>query len=288
MVQAARVQLSCAQCGAPFVVLASRLLLPEGRRPRFCGKPCVFAFRRGKTKETDSGVAKCAASLKAFFATHPEAIPRGAAHPKHGYVPSEQTRAKLRAAQARRVTTPAMLAALAAGRSLALTPEALARRGRSHSLHTKGRKNPEHSERMKRFYAAHPEKNPMIVLARKGHETDLERTLRVAMTDAGLAFERQYPIDRFVADFAFPAQGLVVEVDGTFWHDAEKDARRDGVLAGLGWRVLRFDERQVMKETAACVEVVRGALTLPHEQPLSPHQPRSALRSVLYRQPRLL
>jgi len=30
----------------------------------------------------------------------------------------------------------------------------------------------------------------------------------------GLKFRRQHPIDRYVVDFCYPSQGLVVEIDG--------------------------------------------------------------------------
>jgi very-short-patch-repair endonuclease len=288
MAPSAKVELRCAHCGAPFLARPSRLHLPEGKRPRFCGTACAFADKRGKTKETSPGIARSAAGLKAYFAAHPEAIARGPSHPKYGYVPSVATRAKMRAANARRTTTPAQLAALAAGRPLSLKPDALKRRGLAHSRTMKGRKNPAHSERMKQFYAEHPEKNPMIVLAQKGHETDLERTMRLAMTNAGLSFESQHPIGRFVADFAFTAHGVVIEVDGTFWHNAAKDALRDAELGLLGWRVLRFNEEQVLKHTAACVAAVEGVLSQHHERSLSEPPPQSEPGSDCGKQLRLL
>ena len=57
----------------------------------------------------------------------------------------------------------------------------------------------------------------------------------------GVWFRRQVPLGRFVADFAAPAAGLVVEIDGGY-HASRRaaDAQRDRVLAHMGYRVLRL------------------------------------------------
>ena len=105
------------------------------------------------------------------------------------------------------------------------------------------------------------------------------RTLRANMTDAeqvlwhclrrkqiqGVQFYRQKPLLSFVVDFYCPAAKLVIELDGSQHFEAvaqAKDQDRDAALSGLGLRVLRFDNRQVLLETDAVLtvidEVVRG------------------------------
>jgi very-short-patch-repair endonuclease len=105
------------------------------------------------------------------------------------------------------------------------------------------------------------------------------RSLRTSMTDAeqvlwhrirrkqiqNVQFYRQKPLLSFIVDFYCPAAKLVVELDGSqhfeTGHQA-KDRARDAALAGLGLRVLRFDNRQVLLETdavlAAIDEAVKG------------------------------
>jgi very-short-patch-repair endonuclease len=105
------------------------------------------------------------------------------------------------------------------------------------------------------------------------------RSLRTSMTDAeqvlwhrirrkqiqNVQFYRQRPLLSFIVDFYCPAAKLVVELDGSqhfeTGHQA-KDRARDAALAGLGLRVLRFDNRQVLLETdavlAAIDEAVKG------------------------------
>lgn len=103
------------------------------------------------------------------------------------------------------------------------------------------------------------------------------RSLRSNMTDAeqllwqhirrkqihGVQFYRQKPLLAFVVDFYCPVAKLVIELDGS-QHFAEehqaKDQERDAVLAGSGLRVLRFDNRQILSETDAVLEVIDAAV----------------------------
>ena len=99
------------------------------------------------------------------------------------------------------------------------------------------------------------------------------RSLRTSMTDAeqalwqrirrkqiqGVQFYRQKPLFAFVVDFYCPAAKLVVELDGS-QHFAEehqvKDQERDAALTGSGIRVLRSDNRQILLETDAVLELI--------------------------------
>ncbi len=72
-------------------------------------------------------------------------------------------------------------------------------------------------------------------------------------------FYRQTIIGRYIVDFYCPAAKLVVEVDGGQHVEAEHlrhDARRDAFLEAQGLRVLRFNNREVLKRTDAVVEVI--------------------------------
>jgi very-short-patch-repair endonuclease len=101
------------------------------------------------------------------------------------------------------------------------------------------------------------------------------RRLRTAMTDAeqrlwhrlrrkqicGVQFYRQKPLGRWIVDFYAPAVGLVVEVDGGqhFAPDAiARNAERTAALERMGLTVLRFDDRQVLLETEAVLDVILG------------------------------
>ena len=77
----------------------------------------------------------------------------------------------------------------------------------------------------------------------------------------GVGFRRQVALGRFIADFAAPSARLVVEFDGGY-HAARvrADARRDRVLARLGWRVLHLDAGMVQHNLPDAVALIRAAL----------------------------
>lgn len=79
----------------------------------------------------------------------------------------------------------------------------------------------------------------------------------------GVPFYRQKPIGTYVVDFYAPGARLVVEIDGSQHDEGDhfrKDRQRDEFLGGLGLKVLRFNSREVLKETQGVVEVILRAI----------------------------
>ena len=73
----------------------------------------------------------------------------------------------------------------------------------------------------------------------------------------GFKFRRQHPIGRFIADFYCAEAMLVVEIDGDGHADPDRaayDEARTGWLEERGYRVLRFQAREVDKELRAVVQ----------------------------------
>ena len=103
------------------------------------------------------------------------------------------------------------------------------------------------------------------------------KAMRRAMTDAelklwnelrahrlmGLGFRRQFPIDRYIVDFACPAKKLVVEVDGSQHADktvSAYDAARSEKLHADGWTILRFWNDDVLADIdGVCAHIVISA-----------------------------
>ena len=92
----------------------------------------------------------------------------------------------------------------------------------------------------------------------------------------GLQFYRQKPLLSFIVDFYCPKAKLVIELDGSQHFEPDhqvKDQTRDAQLAALGLRVLRFNNRQVLKETDAVMAViwreVGAAMEIPPAPPFS-------------------
>ncbi len=103
------------------------------------------------------------------------------------------------------------------------------------------------------------------------------RNLRNNMTDAeqllwsklrrkqilGVQFYRQKPLANYIVDFYCAAANLVIELDGSQHFEPDhqaSDTERDRVLESIGLMVLRFDNRQVMQELDAVMQVIFEAM----------------------------
>lgn len=78
-------------------------------------------------------------------------------------------------------------------------------------------------------------------------ETSIERKTRSALNELGLYYVQEFPPDsaKYSVDFAIPARKIAIEVDGVYWHNSEKDARKDATLEQNGWCVVRITETEI-------------------------------------------
>ena len=116
------------------------------------------------------------------------------------------------------------------------------------------------------------------MLRYKAYLKNKARHLRTNMTDServlwsrlrgkqllSVQFYRQKPIGKYIVDFYAPRVKLVVEVDGSQHMEekqAETDKHRDKYLASVGLKVLRFNSREILKQTDAVVQVIHRTMT---------------------------
>lgn len=208
-----------------------------------------------------------------------------------GRTHSEETRSKLRAANARQFSAPEARAHNSEiTRKLWQDPEyrqrmVLAHTGkvvsesqrRKNSLAHKGMKRPpETGERIaaaarqrwaklskeERFKICAPGLKLATVAARTTHPTSIEVIVRDLLDSLGVRYLSEYPIGSFVVDFYVPRRRLVIECDGEYWHSLpgvkEKDARRDIWLRERGYRVLRLSESQIHSGDFGTLKIVGG------------------------------
>jgi very-short-patch-repair endonuclease len=79
----------------------------------------------------------------------------------------------------------------------------------------------------------------------------------------GWRIRRQEPIGRYIVDSVCHARRLVIEVDGDWHHWRRSDEERRLYLERLGYRVLRFSNRQVRFELEQVVRAIRAHLEDP-------------------------
>jgi adenine-specific DNA-methyltransferase len=86
----------------------------------------------------------------------------------------------------------------------------------------------------------------------------------------GYKFRRQHPLGPYIVDFVCVDQRLIVELDGgQHAEQAQYDSRRSAELEAAGYRVIRFWDSDVLKQTESVVEQIFVALrTAPHPNPL--------------------
>jgi len=97
-------------------------------------------------------------------------------------------------------------------------------------------------------------------------QSNAEARLWQALRNRRLArhkFHRQYPIDRYIADFVSLSAKLIIEVDGaTHSTDAElvHDAERTRILESLGFQVIRITNMEVYDNLDGALEMICNSL----------------------------
>ena len=87
-------------------------------------------------------------------------------------------------------------------------------------------------------------------------EKALWNSLRGRQLD-GLKFRRQHPLGPFVVDFCCPERSLIVEVDGAIHDDqAEYDATRTEMLEEFGYRIIRFQNDEVLNKHEVVLNLI--------------------------------
>ena len=99
------------------------------------------------------------------------------------------------------------------------------------------------------------------------------RELRRRMTDAerslwrylrrhflGVHFRRQVPIGPYIVDFASMQRKLALEIDGGQHLGSVDDEVRDRWLKARGYRVLRFWNHEVLKNTEGVLTAIASTL----------------------------
>ena len=80
---------------------------------------------------------------------------------------------------------------------------------------------------------------------------------------SSLRFRRQQPVGPYVVDFFCPAAKLIIELDGS-QHGTDEagvyDEERTRFLNASGYRVLRFSNGDVLRDSQMIVDTIRHAI----------------------------
>ena len=106
------------------------------------------------------------------------------------------------------------------------------------------------------------------------NQTTFAKHLRKNMTDAerrlwfhlrayrlnGKRFRRQQPLGPFIVDFVHFGSKVIVEADGGQHSESATHERRDAWLKAQGYRVLRFWNHEILRQTDVVLSVIYKAV----------------------------
>ncbi len=73
-----------------------------------------------------------------------------------------------------------------------------------------------------------------------------------------LKFRRQHPIPPFIVDFYCPQFQLIIELDGEIHkYQKEEDLSRQEWLSEIGYKIIRFNNDQVLNELDSVLREIR-------------------------------
>ncbi|MBI2967753.1 MAG: endonuclease domain-containing protein [Bacteroidetes bacterium] len=76
----------------------------------------------------------------------------------------------------------------------------------------------------------------------------------------GKKFRRQHSIGNYIVDFNCPEERIIIELDGevhTIKGQKLKDKERDETLQQMGYKVLRFTNREVIADVQKVLDTIR-------------------------------
>jgi very-short-patch-repair endonuclease len=86
--------------------------------------------------------------------------------------------------------------------------------------------------------------------------SSIEIIINTMLKELRVEFVEQAQIGQYLCDFLLPANNLVIETDGTYWHSLPnskaKDKRKDSYLSNHGYSILRLPEKLIMSSPEQC------------------------------------
>lgn len=80
----------------------------------------------------------------------------------------------------------------------------------------------------------------------------------------GIKFRQQHVINNFIVDFCSIKSALIIEVDGAIHKNQKKaDAERTRILEQEGYKVIRFDNKEILYEIDTVLNKIKEATQPP-------------------------
>lgn len=102
------------------------------------------------------------------------------------------------------------------------------------------------SEWRKKLHQEHPEMHPNRKLA--GNRSKMSYPEKIAydwLQQNKVQFEHQKKIGNYYPDFV--VGNLIIEIDGEYWHNPEKDKIKDDFFISLGYNIYRIKAKEIIE-----------------------------------------
>jgi len=97
----------------------------------------------------------------------------------------------------------------------------------------------------------------------KTKETSIERMVAEILQLLNIEYEQEKRIGKYIADFYIPAQNLIIECDGDYWHSLpdvkKRDKQKDKYLRKQGYTVKRLPEKVIKNDKHTAVKQALGS-----------------------------
>jgi very-short-patch-repair endonuclease len=90
--------------------------------------------------------------------------------------------------------------------------------------------------------------DPYVVANWAALFTPIEAAIWSDIRALSLPFWPQFPVGKYIVDFADPVRRIALECDGAAYHDPIKDRARDAALEKMGWTTYRIPGRDCFDE----------------------------------------
>lgn len=83
-------------------------------------------------------------------------------------------------------------------------------------------------------------------------ETRPEAAAREALAMLGVAAFQEYPLGRYSIDFAILDRKIALEIDGSYWHNEKRDAKKNAFVESIGWKLCRVNAEEFYDSQDRC------------------------------------
>ena len=108
-------------------------------------------------------------------------------------------------------------------------------------------------------------KHRAIELRRESTPAEHKLWARIRNDQLGVTFRRQHAVGNYIPDFCSPKAKLIIELDGSQHLDQQEyDEERTKYFESIGYKVIRFWNKDVMKDIDGVIRAVMKIMESEH------------------------